>query len=62
MLSQLAVVLQTGQQEAEALEQQDGVSGTQDRLLQARQNQHHLLDLVIYEGELQRTERGQAEL
>lgn len=59
VLSQLAVVLQTGQQEVEALEQQDGLNRTGDRHLQARQNQHHLLDLVTNEGEL-RGWRGSA--
>lgn len=56
--SQLAVVLQTRQQEATALEQQDGAGRAQEGALQARQNQNHLLGLVPDEGQLQGTDPG----
>ncbi|TNN29077.1 hypothetical protein EYF80_060776 [Liparis tanakae] len=50
---QPGVVLQDGQQEATALEQQDGLKWTQRGLLRVRQDQHQLLDLVPDEGQLQ---------
>lgn len=56
--SQLAVVLQTRQQEATALEQQDGPGRAQEGALQARQNPNHLLGLVPDEGQLQGTDPG----
>lgn len=56
VLSQPAVVLQAGQQEATALEQQNRLNGTQNRLLRVWQTQHHLLGLVTNEGQLQREE------
>lgn len=51
--SQPAVVLQTREQEAAALEQQDGPGRAQEGALQARQDPDHLLGLVPDEGRLQ---------
>lgn len=56
MLRQLVVVLQTCQQEATALEQQDRLGRTQEGAVQVRQGQHHLLGLMTDEGHLQRDE------
>lgn len=56
MLCQLVVVLQTGQQEATALEQQDRLGRTQEGAVQVRQGQDHLLGLMTDEGHLQRDE------
>lgn len=54
----MVVVLHAGQQEATALEQQNGLSGTEKGLVWVRQNQNHLLGLVTNEGRLQ-GERGE---
>lgn len=56
VLCQLVVVLQTRQQEATALEQQDRLGRTQQGAVQVRQGQHHLLGLMTDEGHLQRDE------
>lgn len=56
VLCQLIVVLQTRQQEATALEQQDRLGRTQEGAVQVRQGQHHLLGLMTDEGHLQRDE------
>lgn len=53
VLGQLLVVLQAGQQQAAALEQQNGLKWTQEGFLRVRQNLDHLLDLVPHEGQLQ---------
>lgn len=58
VLGELGVVLQTSQQEATALVQQNRLGRTRRGILQLWQNQHHLLYLVTEEGQLQTGEIG----
>lgn len=57
VLSEQVVVLQAGQQEATALEEQHRLRGSEGGVLQVGQNHDHLLGLVTDEGHLQRGER-----